>query len=140
MSSSNKKLLPPSPYIGIRPPADIAKCDRSKVVYGFPLSDEWLRHRHHHEVELTAPEGAPVETRSAYFTKFAWYLSGMCQKIHQVKCTTTIVQTGGYSNGQAMFLIVGYPGRKPSPETLKILIEKLADYGIVERPGWYPRA
>ena len=140
MSSSNQDFLPSSPYIGIRPPTDTANRDRSKVVYGFPLSDEWLRHRHHHEVELTAPEGAPVETPSAYFTKFAWYLSGMCQKIHQVKCTTTIVQTGGYSNGQAMFLIVGYPGRKPSPETLKILIDKLANYGIVERPGWYPRA
>ena len=48
---------------------------------------------------------------------------------------TTIVQTGGYSNGQAMFLIVGYPRRKPPPETLKILINKLANYGIVERPG-----
>ena len=50
------------------------------------------------------------------------------------------MQTTGYSNGQAMFLIVGYPGRKPPPETLQILINKLADYGIVEHPGWYLRA
>ena len=88
--------------------------------------DEWLRHhRYHHEVELEAPEGAPVETRSAYLLKFAWHpsLSGMCQKVHQVKCTTTIVQTSGYSNGQAMFLIVGCPGRKPPPESLNILID-----------------
>jgi len=142
MSTSNEELLPFSPYIGIRPPTDTANRDRSKVVYGFPLSDEWLRHRYHYEVELKAPasEGASVETRSAYLTKFAWHLSGMCQKIHPVKCTTTIVQTGGYSNGQAMFLIVGYPGRKPPPETLKVLIDKLASYGIVEHPGWYPRA
>ena len=39
-----------------------------------------------------------------------------------------------------MFLIVRYPGRKPLPETLKILIDKLADCGIVEHPGWYARA
>ena len=62
----------------------------------------------------------------------------MCQKIHRVKCTTTVVVTDGYGNGQAMFLIVGYPGRKPPPETLKTLIDKLEDYGIIEDPGWYP--
>jgi hypothetical protein len=39
-----------------------------------------------------------------------------------------------------MFLIVGYPGRKPPPETLKTLIDKLEDYSIIEHPGWYPRA
>ena len=55
-----------------------------------------------------------------------------------MKCTTTVVVTDGYGNGQAMFLIVGYPGRKPPPETLKTLIDKLEDYGIIEDPGWYP--
>ena len=139
MSSSNQDLLPSSSYIGIRP-TDTANRDRNKVVYGFPLSDEWLQHCYHHEVELEALEGAPVETQSAYLLNFAWHLSGMCQRIHPVKCTTTIVQTSGYSNGQAMFPIVGYPGRKQPPEMLKILIDKLANCGVVERPGWYPRA
>jgi len=140
MSSSNKGLLPPSPYIGIRPPADMAERDRSKFVYGFPLSYEWLQHRYHHEVELEASEGAPVQKRSVYLAKFTWYLSGVCQKIHRVKCTTTVVATGGYGDGRAMFLIVGYPGRKPPHETLKTLIDKLEDYGIIEDPGWYPKA
>ena len=112
MSTSNREFIPSSPYIGIRPPSDIAKRDRSKVVYGFPLSYEWPQNRYHHEVELEASEGAPVETRGAYLSKFAWYLSGMCQKIHRVKCTTTVVQTSGYGNGLA----------------------------IIENPGWYPRA
>ena len=140
MSSSNQELLPSSPYIGIRPPTDIATRDRSKVVYGFPLSYEWLQHRYHHEVELEASAGTPVEEQSAYLGNFVWYLSGLCQTIHRVKCTTTMVQTSGYGKGRAMFFIVGYPGRKPPPETLKILIDRLADYGIVEHPGWYPRA
>ena len=63
MSTSNQDLdlLPSSPYIGICPPTDTADRDRSKVVYGFPLSDEWLLHLYHYEVELKAPEGAPVE-------------------------------------------------------------------------------
>ncbi|SRR6266446_1686814 len=136
-----KECLPPSPYIGIRPPTDVAKRDRSNVVYGFPLSYEWLQHRYHHEVELEAPEGASVEERGpAYLTNFTWYLSRMCQKIHQVNCTATLVETSGYGKGVAMFLVVGYPGRKPPPETLKTLIDRLANYGIVEDPGWYPRA
>ena len=140
MSSSNQELLPTSPYIGIRPPTDIAIRGRSKDVYGFPLSSEWLQHRYHHEVELEASAGAPVEEQSVYLAKFVWYLTGICQKIHKVKCTTTMVQTSGYGKGRAMFLIVGYPGRKPPPETLKTLIDRLGDYGIVEDPGWYPRA
>jgi hypothetical protein len=41
-----------------------------------------------------------------------------------------MVQTNGYGKGRAMFLIVGYPGRKPPPETLKTLIDRLGDYGV----------
>jgi hypothetical protein len=38
------------------------------------------------------------------------------------------------------FLIVSYPEHKPPPETLKTLITKLEDYGIIKNPGWYPSA
>ena len=139
MSSSNRELLPTSPYIGIRPPTDIATRDRSKVVYGFPLSFEWLKHRYHHEVELEAVAGAPVEKKGEYLTNLTWHLSVVCQRIHRVKCTTTMVETSGYGNGRAMVLVVGYPGQKPPPETLKILVDRLANYGVIEHPGWYPR-
>lgn len=139
MSSSNQELLPAPPYIGIRPPTDIETRHRSKVVYGFPLSVEWLEHRYHHEVELTASAGAPVEDQNVYLSRLLWHLSGLCQKIHKVKCTSTTVETSGYGNRRTIFLIVGYPGRKPPPETLETLIDRLADYGIVEDPGWYPR-
>ncbi|KIJ89518.1 hypothetical protein K443DRAFT_16030 [Laccaria amethystina LaAM-08-1] len=139
MSSSNEGLLPK--YIGIRPPADFAAWRGHPFVYGFPLSYEWLQHRYHHDVKLQASEGAPVQDQSAYLARLAWDLSGVCQKIHRVKCTTTVVATSGYGNGQAMFLIVGYPGRKPPPKTLETFIDKLKeDYGIIEDPGWYPRA
>ena len=140
MSSSNKEFLPPSPYISIRSPTDVAKCHCSKVVYGFPLSSEWLQHCYHHEVELVASEEAPVEERSVYLANFAWYLSGMCQKIHRVKCTTMVVETSRYGKGVAMFLIVGYPGHKPPSDTLRTLINRLGNYSIVKDPGWYPRA
>ena len=140
MSSSNQELLPPPPYIGIRPPKDIATHARSKVVYGFPLSYEWLKHRYHHEVELEASPGAPVEDKYTYVVNFTHYISRVCWKIHRVKCIATMVETSReHGKGQTMFLVVSYPGLKPPPETLKTLIDRVADYGIVEKPGWYLR-
>lgn len=57
-----------------------------------------------------------------------------------LKCKATMVETAGHEHGRrALFLIVGYPGQRPSLETLEKLIDKLADYGVIEEPGWYPK-
>lgn len=94
---------------GRAPPlTGMAQRDRKTVAHGFPITQEQLKHRYHHEVELETSEATELKSRGSYVTQLFWRLIGLCRPVPHTICTIMIVKTSSL------------------------------DYGLVERPVRYP--
>lgn len=50
-----------------------------------------------------------------------------------------LAETAGHEGGSILLLAVGVPGRNPPADVLRQITEELGTYGVVEKPGWYPK-
>lgn len=125
-------------FIGILPPKDIAKRDRRKIYFGFPIPYSWFDFH----LERLQDEGEDTSLM-VLLLLYKQQLVSLCREKWpsgpHAAMNMIVVYHGDYGK-TCFFLIVGVPGRKPPPEVVKELQDELEDMGIWEFPGWYPKA
>ncbi|KJA17300.1 hypothetical protein HYPSUDRAFT_46633 [Hypholoma sublateritium FD-334 SS-4] len=135
------KSLPPPPHVGLRAPDDMEtrrRLNKKKLVYGFPLPEEWFEYRFRHDLHIDTFDPELKEKAKDYYrATLVAHLIGLCDRMEDGgKCHPGSVQTSTVS---CWFLAIGTPGNMPSLESVKKLRETLLPYGVVESPRWYPK-
>ncbi|KJA17273.1 hypothetical protein HYPSUDRAFT_90834 [Hypholoma sublateritium FD-334 SS-4] len=136
----DNKSLPIAPYVGLRPPDNMATRNSKNFVYGFPLSDEWFEYRYLHDLGPPVPdEETMAKRRRGHQSRLVCHLIRVCDWMEGrvCKCFPVSVQTATVSS--CWFLMIGTPGCRPSAENVVKLRDKMRLYGIREMANWYPK-
>ena len=84
----------------------------------------------------------PNVTRNKYFPHLSRFLEKEIRKLHpegKSMIRVVLAETAEHEGGSIPLLAVGVPGRKPPADILRQITEELSTYGVIEKPGWYPK-